>query len=239
MVGVARDSKYNFIGEEPQAFLYQALAQERLPQVTLLVRSPTPGATLGAVRATVQEMEPLLPLTNVQTMAEALNVGLWPARMGALLLGVFGALALVLAGIGVYGIMAHAVGQRTREIGVRLALGATAGDVWRMVLRQGLGLTVVGIVVGAALAATGASSLSTLLYGVSGSDPLTFARLPRCCSGVALLAVGIPAYRASRVDATEALRALTSGNDAEFAASRWLTPPGRPYTKACRQLGTR
>ena len=136
--------------------------------MTLLVRSATPGATLGAVRATVQEMEPLLPLTNVQTMAEALNVGLWPARMGALLLGVFGALALVLAGIGVYGIMADAVGQRTREIGVRLALGATAGDVWRMVLRQGLGLTVVGIVVGAALAAAGASSLSRLLYGVSG-----------------------------------------------------------------------
>ena len=207
VVGVARDSKYNFIGEEPQAFLYQALAQERLPQVTLLVRSATPGATLGAVRATVQEMEPLLPLTNVQTMAEALNVGLWPARMGALLLGVFGALALVLAGIGVYGIMAHAVGQRTREIGVRLALGATAGDVWRMVLRQGLGLTVVGIVVGAALAAAGASSLSRLLYGVSGFDPLTFAAIAVVLLGVALLAVGIPAYRASRVDATEALRA--------------------------------
>ena len=127
--------------------------------------------------------------------------------MGALLLGVFGALALVLAAIGVYGIMAHAVGQRTREIGVRLALGATAGDVWRMVLRQGLGLTVVGIVVGAALAAAGASSLSRLLYGVSGFDPLTFAAIAAVLLGVALLAVGIPAYRASRVDATEALRA--------------------------------
>jgi predicted permease len=207
VIGVARDSKYNFIGEDPQPFLYQPIRQQPQPQVTLLVRSAAPAAALGAVRATVQGMEPLLPLTTVQTMADALNVSLWPARMGALLLGVFGLLALVLAAIGVYGIMAHAVGQRTREIGVRLALGATAADVWRMVLRQGLGLTLAGIAVGAALAAAGASSLSALLYGVDGFDPLTFGAIAAVLLAVAAIAVGIPAWRASRVDATEALRA--------------------------------
>jgi putative ABC transport system permease protein len=128
-------------------------------------------------------------------------------RFGATMFVAFGALALVLAAIGVYGIMAHAVGQRTREIGVRLALGATAADVWRMVLRQGLGLTLAGIAVGAALAAAGASSLSALLYGVDGFDPLTFGAIAAVLLAVAAIAVGIPAWRASRVDATEALRA--------------------------------
>jgi predicted permease len=207
VVGVARDGKYNFIGEDPQAFLYQPLTQVVQPQVSLIVRSDTPEATLGAVRAVVQGMEPTLPLTGVNTMATVLDQGLWAARMGALLLGVFGALALVLAAIGVYGIMAHAVGQRTREIGVRLALGATAGDVWRMVLRQGLVLTVAGILVGAGLAAAGASSLTALLYGVSTFDPLTFGSIALMLLAVAVVAIGIPAYRASRVDATVALRA--------------------------------
>ncbi|HUE89247.1 MAG TPA: ABC transporter permease [Vicinamibacterales bacterium] len=206
VVGVARDSKYNFLGEEPQPFIYRPLPQAPQAAVTLTVRSAGPDAALGTVRAVVQQMEPNMPLVGVFTMADVFEQALWAARMGALLLAVFGGLALLLASIGVYGVMAYAVSQRTRELGIRLALGASGSEVRRMVLRQGLTLAGLGIAVGLVVALLLTNLVSNLLYGVSATDAVTFTAIPLILAAVAALAIVIPARRASRVDPVIALR---------------------------------
>jgi predicted permease len=206
VVGIARDSKYNLLGEPPQPFIYAPLAQDPQPAVTLTIRSPNPEAALGTVRAIVQQMEPHMPLVGVFTMSSIFDQALWAPRMGALLLAVFGALALVLASIGVYGVMAYSVMQRTRELGIRVALGASAGEVRRMVFRDGLVLTLTGIGLGVVCAVALSSLVSTLLFGVSALDPLTFTLIPLILTAVAGLAIYIPARRASRVDPMVALR---------------------------------
>jgi predicted permease len=206
VVGVARDSKYNFLGEDPQPYIYAPLTQSPQTAVTLTVRSRNPESTLGTVRAVVQQMEPTMPLVGVFTMANVFEQALWAPRMGALLLVIFGALALLLASIGVYGVMAYTVSQRTRELGIRLALGATAGEVRGMVFRQGLTLTALGIVIGVIVAMLLANLVSNLLFGVSATDPVTFAIIPIVLIAVAALAIYLPARRASRVDPVVALR---------------------------------
>jgi len=207
VVGIARDSKYNFIGEDPLPFIYQPLRQAPQTAVTLLLRTSTPEAALGAVRSAVQQMEPRLPLTGVFTMAAVFDQGLWAARLGATLLGVFGALALLLAAVGVYGVMAYAVSQRTREIGVRIALGASGGLVQRQVLMQGLLLTGAGVLLGAAGSVAVGRLIVGLLYDVSPYDPVTLTGIPAILLAVAALAIYLPARRASRVDPVTALRA--------------------------------
>ena len=206
VVGIARDSKYNFLGEEPQPYIYGPLSQDPQPGVTLTIRSANPEAALGTVRAIVQQMEPNMPLVGVFTMANIFDQALWAARMGALLLAIFGGLALALASIGVYGVMAYSVSQRTRELGIRLALGASGSDVRQMVLRQGLSLTAMGIALGVAAAVLLSGLVTDLLYGVSATDPITFVVIPMILIGVAAIAIYIPARRASRVDPVVALR---------------------------------
>jgi predicted permease len=206
VVGVARDSKYNFLGEDPTPYLYRPLRQDPQPGATLTLRSATPEAVLGTARSVVQQMEPSLPLVGVFTMRNVFDQALWGARMGAMLLVVFGALALVLASIGVYGVMAYAVSQRTRELGIRVALGASASDVRGMVLRQGLGLTAAGIGAGVAVSLLLTNLVGNLLYGISALDPLTFTVIPAVLLAVAALAIYLPARRASRVDPVIALR---------------------------------
>jgi predicted permease len=206
VVGIARDSRYNFIGEAPQPFIYQPLRQAPQPAVTLHIRSVNPEAALGTVRGAVQQMEPNMPLVGVFTMRNLFEQALWAPRMGALLLAIFGSLALLLASIGVYGVMAYSVSQRTRELGIRLALGATAGEVRGMVFRQGIALTVVGVLVGIA-AAIGLSQLvASLLFDISPLDLVTFTVIPMVLMAVACLAIYIPARRASQVDPVVALR---------------------------------
>jgi predicted permease len=206
VIGVARDSKYNFLGEDPQPFIYRPLLQDAQTAVTLTLRSPSPDAALGTTRAVVQQMEPNMPLVGVFTMANVFDQALWAPQMGALLLVVFGGLALLLASIGVYGVMAYAVSQRTRELGIRLALGASGSEVRGMVLRQGLTLAALGIAVGLAVALLLTNLVSTLLYDVSATDPVTFTVIPVVLVAVATLAIFIPARRASRVDPVIALR---------------------------------
>ncbi len=206
VVGIARNSKYNAIGEEPQPYIYQSLDQVPQAGITLIVRSQAPETALGAVRAAVQQMEPAMPITGVFTMEALFDQGLWAPRMGATLLGVFGGLALLLAAVGVYGVMAYAVGQRSREIGVRLALGATRRDIWRLVFRQGLLLTASGVICGLAVAAVAARLIVGLLYDVGAFDPITFVVIPGILLAVAAVAIYIPARRASRVDPVIALR---------------------------------
>jgi predicted permease len=207
VVGIARDSKYNFIGEDPQPYIYQPLRQIPQSAVTVLLRSSNPAAALGAVRSAVQQMETTMPLTGVFTMAAIFDQGLWAARLGATLLGLFGLLALALAAVGVYGVMAYAVSQRTREIGVRMALGASVTGVQWQVLRQGLVLTGAGVMLGVACGVALGRLIVGLLYGVSPYDPVTLTAIPALLLLVSALAIYIPARRASRVDPVIALRA--------------------------------
>ncbi|HEV2196154.1 MAG TPA: FtsX-like permease family protein, partial [Candidatus Acidoferrum sp.] len=207
IVGVAAETTQFAIGETPQPEVYLPLAQDYSPQVTLQVRTERdPRTALGAVREQVQNLDKNLALTNVSTIGQVLDRGLWPSRMAAALLSLFGFIALVLAGVGIYGVMAYAVAQRTREVGIRMALGARPLDVMRLVIGQGMILAGAGIAVGL-LAAVGVARLfSSLLYGISTADPLTFGSVAMVLALSALAACYFPALRAMRVDPIVALR---------------------------------
>jgi predicted permease len=206
VVGIAKDSKYNFIGEEPTPFIYQATTQVYQPQLSLFVKAPRPQAVLGTVRGEVQQLDRNLPLTGVFTLQEIFDQALWAPRMAASLLAVFAGLSLVLSVIGIYGVMAYAVSQRTRELGIRMALGASRGDVLRLVVMQGLRLTVMGVAFGliASLALT--RLITSLLYDVSPTDIVTFTAVPVVLAAAALVASYLPALRATRIDPMVALR---------------------------------
>ena len=206
VVGIARDSKYNFIGEDPIPFIYQSATQVYQPQVALLVKAANPASVLGTVRREVQQLDRNLPLTAVFTLADIFDQALWAPRMAASLLAVFAGLSLVLAVIGIYGVMAFVVNQRTREIGIRMALGATSGQVRRMVVLQALRLTLLGVVVGIVAALAASRFIVTLLYSVSPTDVVTFVAVPIVLAATALGASYLPALRATRVDPLTALR---------------------------------
>jgi putative ABC transport system permease protein len=207
IVGVVRDSKYLTLSEAPEPCVYLPLAQNHETGMTLHVRTSAPPASLVAgVRQAVQSLEKNLPVTNVRPLDELLRVSLYAPRMGALLLGVFGALALLLAGVGLYGVMSFSVAQRTREIGVRMALGAPRRSVLRLVLGEGMKLVALGVASGLAVAVAVTQWLSSFLYGVSAMDIVTFASIPGLLAVVALLACWIPARRATKVDPLVALR---------------------------------
>jgi putative ABC transport system permease protein len=187
VVGVVATSVIAAVGEDPSPMIYRPIQQEYSPGVALLVRTKgDPASLLGAVRD--------------------IDAGLWAPRMGAALLSIFGGLALLLAMIGVYGVMSYSVTQRAQEIGIRLALGAQARDVLLLVLRQGMALAVGGAALGVTLALLLGQLVGTLLFGVGGRDPLTLASVTAALTIVALLACYIPARRAARVDPLVALR---------------------------------
>src|SRR5262249_27363668 len=154
----------------------------------------------------VHELDPNIPVYRVKTLEQYLGVAVAQPKFNALLLGLFAGLALLLTAIGLYGVMAYSVIQRTQEIGIRLALGAQPGDVLRLVLRQGLQLTALGLVIGLAAAYALTRYLQTLLFGVRPTDLLTFTAIALLLTGVSLLACYIPARRATRVDPLVALR---------------------------------
>ena len=207
IVGIAKTIKYNGIGEPETTHMYVPLDQSYQPQVIVQARTNgDPDALLGVVRRELQSLEPTMPLLNVNTYRTVLRTSLWAPRFGTSLLAVFGVLALVLASVGLYGVMSYGVSQRTREIGIRMALGASETDVRGMVVRQGLALAAGGVVLGL-LAALGLARLvSSLLFGITGADPVTFGAVAMLLLAVALLATYIPARKASRVDPVDALR---------------------------------
>ncbi|MBA3385732.1 MAG: FtsX-like permease family protein [Chthoniobacterales bacterium] len=208
IIGVVPDGKYNSLGEAPKAAVYRPFLRDANSSTTLIARTRgNPQATLNALRGEVQKLDPSLPIYSVKTLKEHTGTSLFPARMAAIALGSFGVLALVLAAVGIYGVMSHVVAGRTREIGLRMALGAQLSDVRGLILRQGMLLAAIGSIIGLALALGGAQMLKTLLYGVSASDPITFMIVATLLLVVALLACWIPARRASRVDPMIALRA--------------------------------
>jgi putative ABC transport system permease protein len=207
IVGIAKTIKYNSVGEEPTTHMYVPIEQTYASQVTVQVRAAgEPDAVLGTVRRELQQLEPTMPLLNVSTYRSILATSLWAPRMGASLLTIFGVLALLLAAVGLYGVMAYSVTQRTREIGIRMALGAEALQVRGMIVRQGLSLVVGGVLLGVA-GAFGLSQLVTrLLFGITGADPFTFTVVPVVLLAVAGIATAFPAWKASRVDPVDALR---------------------------------
>jgi ABC-type antimicrobial peptide transport system permease subunit len=156
----------------------------------------------------VRALDPGLPVFNVSPLSEAISISLLPARLAGILLGVLGMLALVLAALGIYGVLSYLVRSRTREIGVRVAIGATPRAVAALVVRQAMSWTAAGAVIGVALAAVSTRFLAAFLYGISPADPWTFAGVTLLLLAVACAAAILPAVRASRLDPLVALRTL-------------------------------
>jgi macrolide transport system ATP-binding/permease protein len=207
VVGVVKDGKYTSLGEEATPFFYLNLAQRYASSPTLIVRTNgNPTDLLATVRNEVTTLDKSLPLFDVKTMRQHLGIALLPARLAGSVLGVFGLVALLLAAAGIYGVMAYAVAQRTREIGIRMALGADSLAVLRLVVQQGMTLVLIGLAIGLAAAFALTHLLKSLLFGVSTVDPVTFAGIALLLTLVALLACWIPARRATKVDPMIALR---------------------------------
>ncbi|MFN8570791.1 MAG: ABC transporter permease [Gemmatimonadaceae bacterium] len=208
ILGVVPTGKYKTLGEDPTAYMYFAQAQRWSAEMTMNIRtSGNPTAIVPALRSAVSAMDPALPLADVRTMDEWLGTALLPARLTGSVLGIFGILGLLLAAVGMYGVMAYSVAQRTREIGIRMAIGAAEGQVLGLVMRQGMTLVGVGAVIGLA-GALGASRLVRgLLIGGQAVDPLTFVGVPLVLIAVSALAIWVPARRAGSVNPVTAIKA--------------------------------
>ena len=207
VVGVVQTGKYQSLSEEPLPYMFLPLTQDYASDATLVVRGAgDPGAYAAPLREVVRSMDPGLALFDIVRLTDYMNVPLFASRMAASFLGLLGFLALLLATVGLYSVMAYAVAQRTHEIGIRMALGAQRKDVLALVARQGLFLTGTGIVVGLAGAFGVARFARSMLYGINPSDPLTYLALSLVLSAVAMLACFVPARRATRVDPLVALR---------------------------------
>jgi putative ABC transport system permease protein len=207
IVGVVGAVRHRGLADRPRPELYVPYRQLQYGSMTLVVRTAgDPAAVAAALKDQVYALDPGQPLTALATMNTLLADSVAGRRSQMLLLGAFAALALALAAVGIYGVVSHAVGQRTREIGIRIALGARAWDVLRLVLHDGLGLVSLGLGLGLAAALGLAGALDDLLFDVSPRDPLTLAAVAALLLGVALAACGLPARRASRVDPVRALR---------------------------------
>jgi predicted permease len=206
VIAVSRDTKYRDLGEEPRPFVYVPIQQQYVPRVTIIARS-TQGQRMAAdLRKLLASLNSNLPIVRSQTLEDYAALTLIPQRIAAAVSGSLGIVGLLLAAIGIYGVTAYMVSSRTREIGIRVALGAQRGDVVRMVLRQGMMLAFTGMAIGLALAAGASRLLASLLFGVGPTDPLTFAGSAALFCVIGLIACYVPARRATAVDAMEALR---------------------------------
>ena len=207
VVGVVRTAKLQTLGEPPQPMIYFALKQFYFPNAFLYVRAKgDPSAAVSSVRSAVQSLDTTMQLTRTFTATEMMDRQLSEPRFAAELLAGFGGLALLLAAIGTYGVMAYSVSQRTQEIGIRMALGAQRGNVLRLILGNGMAMVVVGVVVGLGATLIFTRSISTLLYGIGNFDAISFVGAAVVLIAVALVACWLPAIRAMGVDPIIALR---------------------------------
>lgn len=207
IIGIARDTKHRTLQEEPRSVMYLPFLQHYEPQMVLHARtSAEPSTVLGALQDEVHKLDPSLPIFEVKTLAQRLSESIWPQRTMGTLVSILGVLALLLAAMGLYGTVSYSVAQRTREIGVRIALGAQTKAVTRLVLRNGMGPALLGVILGLVSAVAGTRIIASFLYGVNAQDPVTFLVIAFLLTGVALIACYIPARKAAKVDPMVALR---------------------------------
>jgi predicted permease len=207
IIGIARDGKYISLFEETRPFFSMPFQQRYQEASTLLVRTESdPRLLLETARRELLALDRNLHILNTTTMTEHLGLALLPLRIGSLAAAIFGLLTMLLASLGVYGVVAYFVGQQKREIGIRLALGAHRSDILKLVFRQGLGIALSGIALGLTVSFVLTRVLASYLYGVSALDLLTFVGVAMLLAIVALLACWIPARRATQVDPLIALR---------------------------------
>jgi putative ABC transport system permease protein len=210
---VIRDNEWQSLEKQVHPFYALALQQSQRKQFTLVASAVgDPASLIGAVRNTIRELDPMIPVADVQTLDDYFSFGLFPFRILAVVMGGCGLMALLLATLGIYGIISYSVAQRTRELGIRMALGAVQRDILRMVIGQGMFLVLVGLGIGLLLSLALTRVLTSSLLElelplpVSALDPLTFAGVTMLLGLVALAACYIPARRATKVDPIEALR---------------------------------
>jgi len=208
VVGVVRDTRYNSLGETTPPFMYLPVTQSYQPSMVLQLRAAGAPKVVGdAVARVVKSLDPQLPAVRPATLDADMQLSLLPAKLGAAFLGVFGALALLIATVGIYGVASFAVARRTREIGIRAALGAQRGDLLRLVVVESMSRVAIGLAIGLAGGLGFARLVASQLYGVGPVDPLTFTATPLVLGAVALVATWVPARRAARVDPLVALAA--------------------------------
>jgi predicted permease len=209
IIGVARDSRYVTIGEDRQPFLYVPLEQQPRQWLWLFVRAVgRPDSVQTAVTAALRRADAQLPISDTATVGELVGAALWAPRTAALILTVFGGIALLLAAFGTYGVTAYSVAQRTQELGLRMALGASRRDVVRLIVGQGMAVAFVGAALGLMLALFAGRFLSALLYGINGADPIAFATVIAVLILVSFVACWLPARRAARLDPVIVLRGV-------------------------------
>ncbi|HYL97438.1 MAG TPA: FtsX-like permease family protein, partial [Blastocatellia bacterium] len=207
VAGVVASGRTESLEAPNVPLIYQSLYQRRAKDLALFLRGKLNAAAIPAqVRQAVQSVDPELPVFKAQTFDDILSASLAERRFSMEMIGLFALTALLLAGMGIYGVISYVVGERKHEIGIRLALGAQSRDVMRMVLRQGLRLALTGCALGLICAVIVSHLMAGLLYGVSPTDPAAFAGVVLVLVGVALLACYVPARRAMKLDATVALR---------------------------------
>ena len=206
VVGVAKDAKYADLGEDPTAFVYVPMQQQYLPRTTIVARAAGGRRLAADIRSVLASINPNVPIVTAQTFEDYASLGLIPQRVAASVAGSLGFVGLLLAAIGIYGVTAYMVTSRTREIGIRIALGAQQGRVVRMVLRQGIALTLIGTAIGLVLAAGASQLLGSLLFGVGATDPITFIGSALLFVAIGLAACYAPARRATEIDPMQALR---------------------------------
>jgi predicted permease len=206
IVGVAADAQLIALGNRAEPYIYVPFAQRYVPRVSLVVKTAG-GSAIPQMRSLVREINPNLPVAQALPLSEVTAIGLIPQRIAAAVAGSLGLVGLLLAGIGIYGVASYNVTRRVREIGIRVALGADGGSVLRLVIRQGITLTVIGVAIGLAVGGIVSQVLRSLLFGTSPLDPAVFAGAALAFGVVSLAASYLPARRATRVDPMVALRA--------------------------------
>jgi ABC-type antimicrobial peptide transport system permease subunit len=207
IIAIARDTKVRTLGEDPRPYLYRPQLQNPGAIMSLIVRTAgEPESMLPVLQRETLLLDENLPIMELKTMSQHLGIMLFAPRAGGILLGIFGGLAVLLATVGLYGVVSYAAAQRTREVGIRVALGASSKDVVGLVIGRGMLLVAVGCAVGLVLAFLASRPLGSFLYGINVSDPVTFVGVTALLSGVALVATLVPAVRAARLDPMSALR---------------------------------
>jgi putative ABC transport system permease protein len=207
IIGVVGDSKHMNLDAEVKPMSYWPHPELAYSGMTLVIRTRgDASAVTSAARNVISALDPEQPVADVRTMDSLIGTSVARARFNTLLLTIFATVALLLAGVGIYGVMAYSVAQRTHEIGVRIALGARATDVLRLVVRRAMTMTLAGVAIGVAASFALTRLMETLLFNVSVTDPLTFAGIPLVLVFVAMMACLIPARRAAKVDPMVALR---------------------------------